>query len=108
MRLRGAYLVTATDVVKNPDGTIAEVHASYDPQSRGGTAPDGRKVKSTMHWVSAGHAIPVTANLYDRLFSAEIPGSQTGKPLTISTHIPAKHSPRSWPNRPWPMWLRAR
>ena len=81
VRLRGAYLVTATDVVKNPDGTIAEVHASYDPQSRGGTAPDGRKVKSTMHWVSAGHAIPVTANLYDRLFSAEIPGSQTGEAL---------------------------
>ena len=81
VRLRGAYLVTATDVVKSPDGTITEVHASYDPESRGGTAPDGRKVKSTMHWVSAAHAISVTANLYDRLFSAEIPGSQTGEAL---------------------------
>ena len=81
VRLRGAYLVTATDVVKDPDGTITEVHASYDPESRGGTAPDGRKVKSTMHWVSAAHAVPVTANLYDRLFTAEIPGSESGEAL---------------------------
>ncbi|WP_153506150.1 glutamine--tRNA ligase/YqeY domain fusion protein [Cumulibacter manganitolerans] len=81
VRLRGAYLITATDVVKDADGTVVEVRATYDPESRGGTAPDGRKVKSTMHWVSAPHAVPVTAALYDRLFTAAVPGEATGEPL---------------------------
>ncbi|WOQ18632.1 glutamine--tRNA ligase/YqeY domain fusion protein [Raineyella sp. W15-4] len=81
VRLRGAYFVTATDVVKDADGTVVEVHCTYDPQTRGGTAPDGRKVKSTMHWVSAAHAVDATAVLYDRLFSAEAPGAATGEPL---------------------------
>lgn len=81
VRLRGAYLITATDVVKDPDGTIVQVNAAYDPESRGGNAPDGRKVKSTMHWVSAEHAVPGTVALYDRLFSAQVPGERTGEPL---------------------------
>ncbi|MCW3158148.1 glutamine--tRNA ligase/YqeY domain fusion protein [Micropruina sonneratiae] len=81
VRLRGAYLVTATDVVKDADGTVVEVHATYDPASRGGNAPDGRKVKSTMHWVSAPHAVTGTVALYDRLFSATVPGERTGEPL---------------------------
>lgn len=81
VRLRGAYLVTATDVVKDDDGNVVEVRATYDPESKGGTAPDGRKVKSTMHWVSVPHAVPVTAALYDRLFSAAVPGEATGEPL---------------------------
>ncbi|MPM97231.1 Glutamine--tRNA ligase [bioreactor metagenome] len=81
VRLRGAYFVTATEVVKDEDGTVTEVRCTYDPQTRGGTAADGRKVKSTMHWVSAQHAVDATAVLYDRLFSAEAPGAATGEPL---------------------------
>ena len=67
VRLRGAYLVTAETVVKDDAGNIVEVRCSYDPDSRGGTPADGRKVKSTMHWVSAPHALGATVALYDRL-----------------------------------------
>ena len=81
VRLRGAYLVTATGVVKGEDGQIIEVHASYDPPTRGGSAPDGRKVKSTMHWVSAAHALDAEVRLYERLFTTEVPGEATGDPL---------------------------
>ncbi|MFT3834442.1 MAG: glutamine--tRNA ligase/YqeY domain fusion protein [Micropruina sp.] len=81
VRLRGAYLVTATEVVKDDSGAIVQVNATYDPASRGGNAPDGRKVKSTMHWVSAAHAVAGTVALYDRLFSASVPGERTGEPL---------------------------
>nr|WP_300151998.1 glutamine--tRNA ligase/YqeY domain fusion protein [Propionicimonas sp.] len=81
VRLRGAYLVTATSVDKDADGNIAAVHATYDPETRGGDAPDGRKVKSTMHWVSAAHAVDITAALYERLFTAPVPGEATGEPL---------------------------
>ncbi|WP_348520404.1 glutamine--tRNA ligase/YqeY domain fusion protein [Arsenicicoccus piscis] len=81
VRLRGAYFVTATDVVKDADGTVTEVHVTYDPETKGGTAPDGRKVKSTMHWVSAPHAEDATVALYERLFTAENPGEATGDPL---------------------------
>jgi len=69
VRLRGAYLVTCTDVLKKSDGTIKAVICTYDPQSRGGDAPDGRKVKGTIHWVSAAHGIPAEVRLYDRLFN---------------------------------------
>ncbi|GBD31067.1 Glutamine--tRNA ligase [bacterium HR33] len=69
VRLRYAYLVRCVDVVKDPStGEILEVHCTYDPASRGGEAPDGRKVKGTIHWVSAKHAIPCEVRLYDRLF----------------------------------------
>ncbi|WP_168583071.1 glutamine--tRNA ligase/YqeY domain fusion protein [Gephyromycinifex aptenodytis] len=78
VRLRGAYLVTCTDVVKDEAGTITQVNVTMDPESRGGSAPDGRKVKSTMHWVSAPHAVPATVHLYDRLFTAPAPGEATG------------------------------
>lgn len=81
VRLRGAYFVTATDVVKDDKGQIIEVHASYDPETRGGNAPDGRKVKSTMHWVSAQHCRDVQVALYDRLFTTPNPGETTGEPL---------------------------
>ena len=81
VRLRGAYLITATDVVKDVDGNVVEVRATYDPESKGGSAPDGRKVKSTMHWVSVPQAVPVTAALYDRLFTATVPGEESGEPL---------------------------
>ena len=81
VRLRGAYLITATDVVKDSEGEVVQVNATYDPASRGGNAPDGRKVKSTMHWVSAPHAADITAALYDRLFTTEVPGEATGEAL---------------------------
>ena len=74
VRLRYGYLVTCTDVVKVPQtGEVVEVHCRYDPQTRGGTAPDGRKVKGTIHWVSAGHAIESEIRLYDHLFARENP-----------------------------------
>ncbi len=81
VRLRGAYFVTATDVVKDDEGNVVEVHATYDPETKGGNAPDGRRVKSTMHWVSAPHAEDATVALYDRLFTAEAPGERTGEAL---------------------------
>ncbi len=74
VRLRNAYFITATSVVKNADGTIAEVRCTYDPASRGGNSPDGRKVKSTIHWVSANHAIAAEIRIYDKLFTKSDPG----------------------------------
>ena len=71
VRLRFAYFITCTDVVKDADGNLVEVHASYDPATRGGNAPDGRKVKGTIHWVSEKHAGDVEVRLYDRLFAHE-------------------------------------
>jgi glutaminyl-tRNA synthetase len=68
VRLRNAYFITAHEVVKDAAGNIVEVHCTYDPASRGGNSPDGRKVKSTMHWVSAAHAISAEIRLYDKLF----------------------------------------
>jgi len=73
VRLRYAYFVKCTDVVKNDAGEIIEVHATYDPSTRGGDAPDGRKVKSTIHWVSAHHARGAEFRMYDRLFMKEDP-----------------------------------
>ena len=81
VRLRGAYFVTATGFEADTDGQVTEVRVTYDPDTRGGSSPDGRKVKSTMHWVSAAHAIDGTAVLYDRLFTAEVPGDETGDPF---------------------------
>jgi glutaminyl-tRNA synthetase len=68
VRLRGAYFVTCTDVVKDESGEVVEVHCTYDPASKGGDSPDGRKVKATMHWVSILHALPIEVRLYDHLF----------------------------------------
>jgi glutaminyl-tRNA synthetase len=73
VRLRGAYFVTCTDVVKDDRGEIVELRCTYDPETRGGNAPDGRRPKATLHWVSAAHAIPIEVRLYDRLFSVEDP-----------------------------------
>jgi len=67
VRLRYGYLVTCTDVVKGADGNVVEVRCTYDSASRGGNSPDGRKVKATMHWVSAEHALPAEVRLYDYL-----------------------------------------
>jgi glutaminyl-tRNA synthetase len=73
VRLRYAYFITCTRVVKDQTGEIVEMHCTYDPATKGGDAPDGRKVKSTLHWVSAAHALPVEVRLYDRLFANENP-----------------------------------
>jgi glutaminyl-tRNA synthetase len=73
VRLRNAYFVTAQTVVKDAAGNVTEVHCTYDPASRGGNSPDGRKVKSTMHWVSAPHAISAEVRLYDKLFTKPDP-----------------------------------
>jgi glutaminyl-tRNA synthetase len=74
VRLRNAYFVTAQSVVKDAEGNVVEVHCTYDPASRGGNSPDGRKVKSTMHWVSAAHAIAAEIRIYDKLFTKADPG----------------------------------
>ena len=75
VRLRYAYFITATRVVKDARGEVVEVHCTYDPATRGGNAPDGRKVKSTIHWVSAAHAIDGEVRLYENLFNKENPGA---------------------------------
>jgi glutaminyl-tRNA synthetase len=73
VRLRAAYVIKCTGVVKDDQGNVLEVHATYDPATRGGDTPDGRKIKSTLHWVSAAHAIPAEVRLYDRLFNRPDP-----------------------------------
>ncbi len=73
VRLRYGYFVTCTNVVKGADGNVIEVHCTYDPATRGGDSPDGRKVKSTIHWVSAEHAIDAEVRIYDNLFNKENP-----------------------------------
>jgi glutaminyl-tRNA synthetase len=78
VRLRYAYFITCTGVVKDEKtGEIVELHCTYDPATRGGNAPDGRKVKSTIHWVSAAHAVDAEARLYDNLFVRENPGDES-------------------------------
>src|SRR6266853_1094256 len=73
VRLRYAYFITCTSVVKDAGGKIVELRCSYDPATRGGDSPDGRSPKATMHWVSAAHAVPAEVRLYDRLFTEERP-----------------------------------
>ena len=73
VRLRYGYLVRCTGVVKNEAGEVVEVHCTYDPATKGGNTPDGRKVKSTIHWVSAAHAVEAEVRLYDNLFQVENP-----------------------------------
>ena len=81
VRLRGAYFVRCTDVVTDDAGQVVEVRATYDPATRGGNAPDGRRVKATLHWVSAAHAVDARVALYDRLFTSAAPGEATGDPM---------------------------
>jgi glutaminyl-tRNA synthetase len=76
VRLRSAYFVTCRDVVKDADGRIVELRCTYDPATRGGDAPDGRRPKATLHWVSADHAIEAEVRLYDHLFSRPDPGAE--------------------------------
>ncbi len=85
VRLRYGYLVTCTSFVQDVTGRVQEIHCSYDPASRGGSAADGRKVKGTIHWVSAAHALNCTVRLYDRLFLAENP--EADKETSFKLHL---------------------
>ena len=78
VRLRYAYFITCCEVVKDENGQITELHCSYDPATRGGDSPDGRKVKSTLHWVSAAHSLQAEVRLYDHLFTKENPDDVEG------------------------------
>lgn len=85
VRLRYGYLITCTNVVKDTDGNIIELHCTYDPATRGGNTPDGRKVKSTIHWVSAAHAGDAEVRLYDTLFTKENPSElEEGQDFTAN------------------------
>ncbi len=81
VRLRAGFFITAQDAVTDDDGRVVEVLCTYDPETAGGSAPDGRKVKSTIHWVSAAHAVDATVHLYDRLFTDAHPGADGADPL---------------------------
>jgi glutaminyl-tRNA synthetase len=76
VRLRYAYFITCNDVIKDSKGNISELHCTYDPETKGGNAPDGRKVKATLHWVSANHAMEAEVRLYDRLFKVQSPDAE--------------------------------
>ena len=85
VRLRYGYFITAKSVVKNDKGEAVEVHCTYDPATRGGNAPDGRKVKSTIHWVSAAHAVDAEVRIYDKLFTKEDPNQlEDGQEFTAN------------------------
>jgi glutaminyl-tRNA synthetase len=85
VRLRYAYLVKCTSIAKDEAGNVIEVRCTYDPDTRGGSPPDGRKVKATLHWVSAAHALPAEVRLYDRLFHRENPDDvEEGEDFTAS------------------------
>jgi glutaminyl-tRNA synthetase len=85
VRLRYGYLITCVSVVKNDAGEVVEVHCTYDPATRGGNAPDGRKVKSTIHWVSAAHSVDAEVRVYETLFTVENPNEiEEGKDFTAN------------------------
>ena len=86
VRLRGAYFITCSSVVKDASGTITELRCTYDPATKGGDAPDGRKVKATLHWVAAKTAIEAEVRLYDRLFTSEQPGSDRDYREDLNPH----------------------
>src|SRR5690606_4158884 len=87
VRLRYAYIIKCESVVKDEAGRIVEVRCTYDPNTRGGAgAPEGRRVKGTLHWVSAAHALEAEVRLYDRLFSTEEPGTSPDRHFTDELH----------------------
>jgi glutaminyl-tRNA synthetase len=90
VRLRYAYLVTCTGVVKNDQGEVVEIHCTYDPATRGGNTPDGRKVKSTIHWVSAEHAVDAEVRLYDLLFTVPNPGGEAEEGMEWTDYLNPK------------------
>ncbi len=86
VRLRYAYFVTCREIVKNAAGDVVELRVSYDPATRGGNAPDGRKVRGTIHWVSAGHAVPAEIRLYHPLFTRPDPGADGDFSADLNPH----------------------
>jgi len=96
VRLRYAYFITCREVVKNAKGEVTELRCTYDPATKGGNSPpDGRKVKGTIHWVSAGQAYEADVRLYDRLFKVPHPGKATGNYLD-DLNPGAKHVARAY------------
>jgi len=94
VRLRGAYLVTCTGVEKDAAGAITLVRCTYDPATKGGNAPDGRRVKSTIHWIAASHAVPAEIRLYDKLFADESPTPESEmNPRSLTTISGARVDP---------------
>jgi len=101
VRLRYGYLITCTEVIKDEAGNVIELRCTYDPATRGGNAPDGRKVQGTIHWVSAAHALDCELRLYDRLFTVPDPEAvpegqgfaSTLNPLSLVTVHGAKIEP---------------
>ena len=88
VRLRYGYFITAKSVVKDDKGEVVEIHCTYDPATRGGNAPDGRKVKSTIHWVSAAHAVDAEVRIYENLFLKENPGEvEEGQDFTANLNL---------------------
>lgn len=83
VRLKGAYYITCTDVIKNPDGTIKEIHCTYDPQTKSGSGFEGRKVKGTIHFVDAASAVPLTIRQYDYLFIEDEDGKPVKNPDSV-------------------------
>ena len=83
VRLKGAYYITCTDVIKNPDGTIKEIHCTYDPQTKSGSGLEGRKVKGTIHFVDAASAVPLTIRQYDYLFIEDEDGKPVKNPESV-------------------------
>jgi glutaminyl-tRNA synthetase len=85
VRLRYGYFITCKSVVKDAAGNVVEVHCTYDPATKGGNAPDGRKVKSTIHWVSAEHAVDADVRIYETLFAKENPNDvPEGQDFTVN------------------------
>jgi glutaminyl-tRNA synthetase len=102
VRLKHAYYITCTDVIKDDSGEIVELRCTYDPESRGGSTPDGRKVKGTLHWVSIPHALDAEVRVYDRLFTVPNPVEREKEgtdfleflnPSSLETHGDAKVEP---------------
>jgi glutaminyl-tRNA synthetase len=99
VRLRWGYFITCTDVIKDESGRVVELRCAYDPETKGGHAPDGRRVKGTIHWVSAEHAVDAEVRVYDRLFNVPSPGAggkgflEDLNPDSLKTIHPAKVEP---------------
>ncbi len=97
VRLRYAYYIKLEEIVKDENGEVLELHCTYDPQTRGGWSPDGRKVKATLHWVSAEHAIPIEVRLYDRLFNDPNPAGHKDRDFKEFLNPDSlKIIPRAW------------
>jgi glutaminyl-tRNA synthetase len=87
VRLRYAYFIRCVEVIKDTDGNVTELHCTIDPETKGGNAPDGRKVKATLHWVSAAHAVSAEVRLYDHLFSVENPDDVADETLDWKSNL---------------------